>query len=408
MKTRAKKETMLFPLIWLIAVFAIILAVRTTYAQDITTITSFTLKAAGNFTTPNAGDPITYPKDGFVSIASSEPAVRGFIIDYTWWDTVHKKSYYQELGETGVFTPGEWYLTMFVKVPDSDTYRIDATRFNTYKEDLEEIHLGGKEFHVGSIGVPYSPYVGYATTFIIKDTVVPPQGKTLTYNGKTQTGVAAGSAYTITGNTGKNAGEYTARLTLKDKEKYQWSNGKTTDQFIKWKIEPEIVTPQITLSPKSYTFDGNAKKPSVTVKVDGKTISSSAYSVVYRSNKNVGKAAVSVRLKGNYYGTKIVYFKINPKGTKITSVKSIPNGLLVKWKKQTQKMAVSRITGYQIQIAADTGFKKISKTINVRGYNIGSRKITGLKPGKRYYLRIRTYKTVSGQNYYSTWSKWAR
>ena len=45
------------------------------------------------------------------------------------------------------------------------------------------------------------------------------------------------------------------------------------------------------------------------------------------------------------------------------------------------------------------------KTVNVAGYTKVSKKITGLKGGKRYYVRIRTYKTISGTKYYSPWSK---
>ena len=41
----------------------------------------------------------------------------------------------------------------------------------------------------------------------------------------------------------------------------------------------------------------------------------------------------------------------------------------------------------------------------MKGYKKVSKKMTGLKGGKRYYVRIRTYKTVSGVRYYSPWSK---
>ncbi|MGI6170795.1 MAG: hypothetical protein ACOYIC_03550 [Butyricicoccus sp.] len=34
-----------------------------------------------------------------------------------------------------------------------------------------------------------------------------------------------------------------------------------------------------------------------------------------------------------------------------------------------------------------------------------SKKVTKLTAKKKYYVRIRTYKTVSGKKYYSSWSK---
>ncbi len=77
----------------------------------------------------------------------------------------------------------------------------------------------------------------------------------------------------------------------------------------------------------------------------------------------------------------------------------------VKWKKQAAKMSTSRITGYQIQLATDSKFTKNKKTVNVKGYSKSSKKVTGLKGGKKYWVRIRTYKKVGSATYYSAWSK---
>lgn len=68
-------------------------------------------------------------------------------------------------------------------------------------------------------------------------------------------------------------------------------------------------------------------------------------------------------------------------------------------------MAKSRITGYQIQLAANRRFTRNRKTVNVKGYRKVSRKVTRLEGGKKYYIRIRTYKTIKGKKYYSAWSK---
>ncbi|MGN0457878.1 MAG: leucine-rich repeat domain-containing protein, partial [Eubacterium sp.] len=78
----------------------------------------------------------------------------------------------------------------------------------------------------------------------------------------------------------------------------------------------------ISLSTTSYTYDGKVKKPSVkVVGSNGKAISSSNYTVSYASGrKNVGKYAVKITFKGNYSGTKTLYFTIKPKSTSISSV----------------------------------------------------------------------------------------
>lgn len=72
----------------------------------------------------------------------------------------------------------------------------------------------------------------------------------------------------------------------------------------------------IKLSATSFVYDGKVKKPSVTViGSDGKTISSSNYTVSYSTGrKNVGKYSVKISFKnGMYSGTKSVTFAIKPK-----------------------------------------------------------------------------------------------
>lgn len=85
--------------------------------------------------------------------------------------------------------------------------------------------------------------------------------------------------------------------------------------------------------------------------------------------------------------------------TTITSVKAQSKAFTVKWKKK------SGITGYQIQYSTNSKFKKGNKTIKIKKAKTVSKKITGLKPSKKYYVRIRTYKIVDKKTYYSNWSK---
>lgn len=162
----------------------------------------------------------------------------------------------------------------------------------------------------------------------------------------------------------------------------------------------------IKLSATSYTYNGKAKKPTVTVyDNDGNKISSSNYTVSYASGrKNVGKYKVTVKFKGNYDGRRYVTFKINPKGTSISKLSKGKKSFTVKWKKQSSKMAKSRITGYQYRYSTSSKMTN-AKTITVKGYSKISAKKTGLKAKKKYYVQVRTYMTVSGTKYYSSWSK---
>ena len=129
-----------------------------------------------------------------------------------------------------------------------------------------------------------------------------------------------------------------------------------------------------------------------------------------KSHKNVGKWTITVTLCGNYAGSAKTTFNIIPKGTslkKVTSTKA--KTFTVTWNKQTEKMSTKQITGYQIQWSTSSTFAKDNHTKKVAGVNSASKTITskdwsGIKGGKTYYVRIRTYTTTSSGTYYSSWS----
>ncbi|MDD6728304.1 MAG: leucine-rich repeat protein [Eubacteriales bacterium] len=93
------------------------------------------------------------------------------------------------------------------------------------------------------------------------------------------------------------------------------------------------------------------------------------------------------------------YSKTAAKKTfKISSVKSSKRGtIVVKAPKQ------SGITGYQIQYSTSSKFtKSTTKTVTVKTTKALSKTISGLKAGKKYYVRVRaTGKTSSGKTAYS-------
>lgn len=70
---------------------------------------------------------------------------------------------------------------------------------------------------------------------------------------------------------------------------------------------------------------------------------------------------------------------------------------------------VSKIKGYQIQVATDKKFKKNKKTVTVSKQKTTKTTIKKLKANKKYYVRIRTYKNAkyNGKTVkvYSSWSK---
>ena len=162
----------------------------------------------------------------------------------------------------------------------------------------------------------------------------------------------------------------------------------------------------IKLSATSYTYNGKVKTPAVTVKDSkGKTLKKNTdYTVSYASGrKYVGKYAVKITFKGNYSGTKTLNFYIKPKATSISSVSAGSKKFTVKWKKQA-----TQTTGYQIQYSTSSKFSK-AKTVTVGKNSTTSKAIKKLKGKKKYYVRVRTYKTVKingkATKIYSSWSK---
>ena len=194
-----------------------------------------------------------------------------------------------------------------------------------------------------------------------------------------------------------NAG--TATVTITGKGNYTGTINKT------FKINTASIAKATVTKITAKTYTGKALTQAPVVKLGTKTLRSGTdYGLTYSNNKNVGLATVKITGKGNYTGTISKTFKINPKGTTISSLSAASKAFTVKWAKQAAKMSTSQITGYQIQYSTSSTFASGNKTVTVKGVNNVSKKISSLTAKKRYYVRIRTYKTVSGKNYYSAWS----
>ena len=162
----------------------------------------------------------------------------------------------------------------------------------------------------------------------------------------------------------------------------------------------------IKLKATSLTYNGKVRTPKVIVKDrTGKTlVKNTDYTVSYaKGRKYVGKYAVKITFKGKYSGTKTLYFTIKPKATSISSLKAGSKKFTVKWKKQA-----TQTTGYQVQYSVSSKFSK-AKTVTVGKNKTVSKKISKLSGKKKYYVRVRTYKTVkiNGKSIriYSGWSK---
>ena len=168
-----------------------------------------------------------------------------------------------------------------------------------------------------------------------------------------------------------------------------------TFKIVKNDIKSGVVS---GVSQKAYT--GKALKPAVTVKYNGKTLTNgSDYTVSYKNNVKPGKATITITGKGSYTGTKSVTFNIAPKKETISKLTSAKKATLaVTWKKDTGA------TGYEVQIAKNSKFTSGLKKVTVTKNSTTTKTFTKLSKGKKYYVRVRAYKTIDGHKVYGSFS----
>lgn len=86
-----------------------------------------------------------------------------------------------------------------------------------------------------------------------------------------------------------------------------------------------------------------------------------------------------------------------PAGTSITKLTPAKRAFTAQWKKN------AAVNGYQIQYGLKSNFSG-AKILTLKSPNTLKATMKSLSAKKVYYVRIRTFKTISKVNYYSTWS----
>lgn len=159
----------------------------------------------------------------------------------------------------------------------------------------------------------------------------------------------------------------------------------------------------VTVSNKSQTtkLDVKADKDAkLTYKSDNKSVKVDKNGKVTIAKNFVGKATITVTAtSGGAKTTQKVTITVNPKGT---TFRAVYNGkgrkLKAYWNRNSQ------VDGYQLQYGTSKNFTGC-KTVTLKSNQCTGSVRTGLKKNATYYVRIRTYKRVSGKTYYSDWSK---
>ena len=223
-------------------------------------------------------------------------------------------------------------------------------------------------------------------------------------------GIPLGPGFTVTDSSGKvlqknvdytyqyssgriEPGTYYVTITLK---------GSYYGKIVKYfEITENVIS--VKLNNTNYEYTGSPLGPGLTVKdSQGNTLERNKdYTLKYNGERiEIGTYSVTVTLIGNYRGSKTLSFTIGPKGVSDSSVKASGGRRTVNasWSTMTDQT-----NGYQVQCSAYSDFRSV-KTVTVSPATKNSASITGLSDSTKYYVRVRTYKTIDGVNYYSNWS----
>ena len=217
---------------------------------------------------------------------------------------------------------------------------------------------------------------------------------------------------------GVKVGTYQLKLSAASNDVYEAA-------AVKSKSGNDIVTIYVVPGKTASVTTANANKGIKVTwkKVTGATgyvIKRQAGSGAWKTVKTVGNVATYTDAYGNTNGTKYTYrvyaqTKFSDGVTKVSNlytaavcykvarpaIKSVTNSaskkMTVKWAKN------AKANGYQVQYSLKSNFSG-AKSVPADKNSIVSKTIGGLTKGKKYYVRLRTYKKVGSKKYYSTWS----
>ncbi len=236
--------------------------------------------------------------------------------------------------------------------------------------------------------------------------------KAYDYNGKvrrpkitvTDTNGTVIKSYSVSWSNKKSTapGKYTATVTFKGK----YSGKKTVTYYIKPTAVKKL----------SASVKGN------TVKLSWSKVKGNVEYEIYRSNgkkwekvavtdktsytvkglKSDSKYSFKVRaVVGSYKGT------FSPVVTKKTKIATVTLSKLTAGSKQLTATwkTVSGATGYEVAYSTSKKFsKKTTKKVTIKKAKTKKTTIKKLKKGKKYYVKVRAYKTVSGKKMYGAYS----
>ncbi|MEI3340242.1 MAG: fibronectin type III domain-containing protein [Eubacterium sp.] len=154
---------------------------------------------------------------------------------------------------------------------------------------------------------------------------------------------------------------------------------------------------------KNATFKLNASAKTKLSYASGNTKVATVDSNGKVTLKGIGTAKITIKAAATdkyNAATKTVTVKVNPAQGKVTKATSTKKGqLTVKWR------ADSLASGYKVQASTSKTFKKGVKSVTIKKKGTTSVTLKKLTSGKKYYVRVRTYKKVGNITYTGAYSK---
>lgn len=167
---------------------------------------------------------------------------------------------------------------------------------------------------------------------------------------------------------------------------------------VKWKKVSGVTGYQVQYSTSSKftsktSKTATAKKDKTTAKTVSGLKSKTKYYVRVRTYKTSGKK----KKYSSWSSAKSVTTKVAKVNFKSVSAERL--GFTVKWSKAPS------VSGYRVQYSTSSKFdKKVTKALKVTNGNATSATITGLKGGKKYYVRVQAYVNQGKKSYSGAYS----